>query len=71
MAKSLISDLFREAEQAQTNNRAAQQRDLDDAVLLLHDLAGMLIGEEDMPFEPWREAVYEQLPKEGSVPAEY
>ena len=69
LGEVLISDLFREAEQAQTNNRAAQQRDLDDAVLLLHDLAGMLIGEEDMPFEPWREAVYEQLPKDSIIGA--
>jgi TnpA family transposase len=69
LGEALISDLLREAEQAQANSRAAHQRSLDGAVLLLRDLAGMVTAEDNMPFEPWRESVYKQLPKSSIMDA--
>lgn len=63
LGEALISDLFREAELAQTSHRHAHQRDLDKAVLLLRDLAGMVITDGGMPFEDWRNTVYAHWPK--------
>lgn len=69
LGEALIADLFRDAEQAQVSNRAAHQRDLDEAIRVLRDLANLLTIEDAMPFEPWREALYEQLPKSRIVDA--
>ena len=63
LGEALISDLFQDAEQAQATDRAAHQRDLDKAALLLRNLAGMLISDGDMPFEAWRDTVYARWPK--------
>lgn len=69
LGEALIADLFRDAEQAQVSNRAAHQRDLDEAIRVLRDLANLLTVEDNMPFEPWREALYEQLSKRRIVDA--
>ena len=36
---------------------------------MLRDLANFLTIEDGMPFEPWREALYEQFPKRRIVGA--
>ncbi len=70
LGEALISDLFREAELAQTSHRHAHQRDLDKAILLLRELAGVVIVDSTMTFEDWQNTIYAQWSKlsiEGAI----
>ncbi len=69
MGEALISDLFREVEQAQLTARTAYQLDLEAAALLLSNVVGMLISEEGMPFEGWQDNVYAHWPKDRIMAA--
>lgn len=69
MGEALISDLFREVEQAQISARSAHQLDLETAALLLSNVVGMLISEEGMPFDGWQDNVYAHWPKNRIVNA--
>lgn len=64
LGEALIADLFRDAELAQANRRASHQRELDDAVLLLRNLAGMALCDDKMPFTAWQKDVFSRWPKD-------
>lgn len=63
LGEALIADLFREAELAQANRRQAHQRDLDKAILLLRELAGVVITDTPMAFEDWQNSIFAQWPR--------
>jgi hypothetical protein len=42
--------------------RLRSLRDLDDAALLLRDMAKLVFEENALPLDQWREALFEQLP---------
>ena len=44
-------------------------RDLDDAALLLRDMARLVFEEDALPLDQWRDALFEQLPRDDLVAA--
>lgn len=67
LGDALIADLFREAGLAQADHRQAHQRDLDAAVVLLRDLAGLVREDADakMSHNAWRAIVHRQISGES------
>lgn len=63
LAEALIADLFREAELAQASRRQAHQRDLDNAILLLRELAVRVVMGGPMAFEDWQSSIFAKWPK--------
>jgi hypothetical protein len=71
LAEVLISDLFRDAEAAHGRARMRSLHDMDDAALLLKDLAHLVLSEnilslDHLTFYHWRETLFEQLGVECS-----
>lgn len=64
LGEALVSDLFREAEMARIARRMAHQREMDAAVLVLRNLAGMVISDDDLPLDAWKDAVFAHFPKD-------
>jgi len=63
LAEALIADLFREAELAQVSRRQAHQRDLDNAILLLRELAERVVMDRAIAFEDWQSSIFAKWPK--------
>lgn len=63
LGEALIADLFRDAEAAQANARIKSQRELDEAALLLRDVAALVVRDDDLPLDHWRQALFTHLPK--------
>ena len=63
LAEALITDLVKDAEAADKKARLRSLRDLDDAALLLRDMAKLVFEEGALPLAQWREALFEQFPR--------
>ena len=63
LAEALTADLFREAALAKAAHRQAEQRNLDEAVLVLRTLAGQAIMDSPQTFKGWQSSLFERLPK--------
>ena len=64
LGEALVSDLFREAEMARLALRVARQKEMDGAVMVLRNLAGMVLSDDGLPLDAWRDAVFAHLPKD-------
>ena len=64
LGEALVADLFREAEMAPLAHRQSQQKNMDEAVRILRNLAGMVIAEGELPHDAWQDAVFAHLPKD-------
>jgi len=64
LGEALVSDLFREAEMARLALRVAHQKEMDGAVMVLRSLAGMVLSDDGLPLDAWRDAVFAHLPKD-------
>ena len=63
LAEALLSDLVRDAEAEDRRTRLRSLRDFDEAALLLRDMGLMVMGDDDLPLDRWREALFERLPR--------
>ena len=64
LAEALITDLVKDAEAADKRARLRSLRDLDDAAILLRDMAGLIFAEDALPLNQWRNALFERLPRQ-------
>jgi hypothetical protein len=69
LAEALITDLVKDAESADKRARLRTLRDLDDAAILLRDMARLVFEEDVLPLDQWRNALFEQLPRDDLVAA--
>ncbi len=63
LAEALLTDLVKDAEAAEKQARLRSLRDLDDAALLLRDMAALVFKEDALPLDQWRQALFERLPR--------
>jgi hypothetical protein len=68
-ARPLLTDLVKDAEAAEKKARLRSLRDLDDAALLLRDMAALVFKEDALPLDQWRHALFERLPRADLVAA--
>jgi hypothetical protein len=69
LAEALITDLVKDAEAADKKARLRSLRDLDDAAILLRDMAKLVFEENALPLDQWRDALFERLPRDDLVAA--
>jgi hypothetical protein len=69
LAEALITDLVKDAEAADKKARLRSLRDLDDAAILLRDMAKLVFEDNALPLDQWREALFERLPRDDIVAA--
>jgi hypothetical protein len=69
LAEALITDLVKDAEAADKQARLRSLRDLDDAAILLRDMARLVFEENALPLDQWRDALFERLPRDDLVAA--
>ena len=69
LAEALITDLIKDAEAADKQARLRSLRDLDDAAILLRDMAKLVFEDNTLPLEQWREALFERFPRDDLVAA--
>ncbi len=63
LAEALLTDLVKDAEAANKKARVRSLRDLDEAAMLLREIGRMVLVEDDLPLDRWREALFERLPR--------
>ena len=69
LAEALITDLVKDAEATDKKARLRSLRDLDDAAILLRNMAKLVFEEDALPLDQWREALFERLPRDDLVAA--
>ena len=69
LAEALITDLVKDAEAADKKARLRSLRDLDDAAILLRDMARLVFEEDALPLDQWRDALFERLPRDDLTAA--
>jgi hypothetical protein len=69
LAEALITDLVKDAETADKKARLRSLRDLDDAAILLRDMARLVFEEDALPLDQWRDALFERLPRDDLTAA--
>jgi hypothetical protein len=62
LAAALITDLIKDAEAANKKARLRSLRDLDDAAILLREMAALVFAEDELPLDEWRTALFEKFP---------
>jgi TnpA family transposase len=63
LAEALLTDLVKDAEAADKKARLRSLRDLDDAAILLRDMGRLVMADDDLPLDRWRDALFERLPR--------
>jgi hypothetical protein len=69
LAEALVTDLVKDAEAADKQARLRSLRDLDDAAILLRDMARLILEENALPLDQWRDVLFEQLSRDDLVAA--
>ena len=69
LAEALITDLVKDAEAADKQARLRSLRDLDDAAILLRDMARLVFEEDALPLDQWRAALFARLPRDDLAAA--
>src|SRR5208282_1803327 len=64
LAEALVVDLNNDAEAAARDERTRNQRELDAAAILLRELTGMVLEDDGLPLDRWREMLFERIPRE-------
>ena len=65
LAEALMVDLNNDAESASRDERTRNQRELDAAAILLRELTGMVLEDDGLPLDRWREVLFERIPREN------
>ena len=63
LAEALLSDMVKVAEAADKQGRLRSLRDLDGAAMLLHAMAQLVLTEDALPLNEWRDVLFERLPR--------
>jgi hypothetical protein len=63
LAEALLTDLVRNAEAADKKARLRSLRDLAEAALLLRDMGRLVMADDELPLDRWRDALFERLPR--------
>jgi TnpA family transposase len=63
LAEALLTDLIKDAEAADKQARMRGLRDLDDAAILLREMGLLVMADDELPLNDWRNALFEQLPR--------
>ena len=63
LAEALLTDLVKDAEAADRQARLRSLRDLDDAALLLREMGLLVMVDDALPLDRWRDALFERLPR--------
>jgi TnpA family transposase len=69
LAEALLTDLVKDAAADEKKARLRSLRDLDDAAMLLRDMAALVFKEDALPLDRWRDALFERLPRADLVAA--
>ncbi len=64
LAEALVVDLNNDAEASARDERSRNQRELDAAAILLRELTRMVLEDDGLPLDRWREALFERIPRE-------
>ena len=64
LAEALMVDLNNDAEAVARDERTRNQRELDAAAILLRELTGMVLEDDGLPLDRWREVLFERIPPE-------
>ena len=63
LAEALLIDMIKTAEAAEEKARLRSLRDLDAAALLLAGMSQMVLDDDELPLNAWREALFKKLPR--------
>ena len=63
LAEALLTDLVKDAEAAAKLGRVRSLRDLDAAAMLLRKMGLLVVAEDGLPLDAWREALFQSLPR--------
>ena len=63
LAEGLLTDLVRDAEASVKKARLRSLRDLDDAAMLLREMGRLVMADDALPLDHWRDALFERLPR--------
>lgn len=69
LAEALITDLVKDAEAADKTARMRSLRDLDEAAIPLREMAALVLGEDALPLDQWRNALFERLSRDQLIAA--
>jgi hypothetical protein len=69
LAEALLTDLLKDAESADKKARLRSLHDLDNAAILLGDMARLVFEENALPLDQWRDALFEQFPRDDLLAA--
>ena len=69
LAEALLTDLVKDAESADKKARLRSLRDLDNAAILLRDMARLVFEENALPLDQWRDALFAQFPRDDLLAA--
>ena len=62
LAEGLLIDLVRDAEASAKKARLRSLRDLDDAAMLLREMGRLVMADDALPLDHWRDALFERGP---------
>lgn len=63
LAEALLSDMVKGAEAADRQDRLRSLRDLDGAAMLLHTMGLLVLADDVLPLNEWRDVLFEQVPR--------
>lgn len=63
LAEALLADLVKGAEAADKKDRLRSLRDLDGAAMLLHAMGLLVLVDDALPLNEWRDVLFERLPR--------
>src|SRR3546814_64925 len=63
LAEVLLADLVKGAEAADKQDRLRSLRDLDGAAMLLHAMGLLVLTDDVLPLNEWRDVLFERLPR--------
>lgn len=61
LAEALLTDLVKDAEAAAEQARIRSLRDLDDAAVLLKEMERLVLADDALPLDTWREALFARV----------
>lgn len=64
LAEALVVDLNNDAQASARDERSRNQRELDAAAILLRELTRMVLEDDGLPLDRWREVLFERIPRE-------
>lgn len=63
LAEGLLTDLVKDAEAGGKQARLRSLRDLDDAAMLLREMGRLVMADDALPLDHWRNVLFDRLPR--------